>query len=289
MSWYRNCTVCSILELGLGVDVVKKLVETLFESGQTPKAGSLVLALGNPKGIKLNQRYVESDLNRCFNPDDLSKPLADNATYEEKRSRDFAEFVAEAHVLIDVHATLKPSDPFVRIGGVKDLNLNHEEILDELIGCNTLLLDPLNLIGMGRPVCSDELLSYNGNTGICYETGFAGDLECAPRVLASMIAILLNKLGLEIECEEAAAVQKPATKPVRDVYEMTSVFTLGEEGFRWNSPYGSHNFQKIPGSVPIGFHGETPLVEANDTYVIFPKVPELWFLGKPLGWLAKKL
>eukprot|EP01134_Creolimax_fragrantissima_P004050 CFRG4050T1 len=275
----------------VGVEIVRRLVKNLTGTERIPSKGSLVLALGNLKAIELNKRFVVSDLNRCFNVDDIDKPLTESSTYEEIRSRQLTDHVATANVLIDIHATNKPSQAFVRIGGFDKLNDGHLEILNELIGCHTLLLDPRNLIGMGRPVCSDELASAKGNVGICYETGFAGDLDCLPRVWDSVAVILEKKLGLDasLTTESKPVVLQQNVGGVKNVYELTSVFVLGPDGFRWNPPYGAYNFQKVPARDPVGFLGDTPIVHESDSYVIFPKVPDLWFPNKPLGWIAKEI
>eukprot|EP00121_Abeoforma_whisleri_P012192 Awhi_evm1s11248 len=53
---------------------------------------------------------------RCFNPDDIKRGLSQTPTYEEKRAQSIIPFVQEADLLIDLHATNKPSDAFTRIG-----------------------------------------------------------------------------------------------------------------------------------------------------------------------------
>ena len=95
------------------------LVEELrrdMEAGRVAlAAGTLTLALGNPRAIASSTRGSEphADLNRSFTPVVLSAPDRADAHYEHRRARELAPLLAAADILVDLHATNKPSQPFL--------------------------------------------------------------------------------------------------------------------------------------------------------------------------------
>ncbi len=61
--------------------------------------------LANPKAIEAGRRYVDTDLNRCFNPQDLeNKNLFE---YEQLRAKQIAQDIREKQIdfIIDLHST----------------------------------------------------------------------------------------------------------------------------------------------------------------------------------------
>jgi aspartoacylase len=61
--------------------------------------------LGNPQAIAAGKRYVETDLNRCFLPEELNNP--DLTSYEQLRAKEIADFITTEKVnfIVDVHST----------------------------------------------------------------------------------------------------------------------------------------------------------------------------------------
>ncbi|KAG3138073.1 hypothetical protein PI126_g17083 [Phytophthora idaei] len=52
---------------------------------------------------------------------------------------------------------------------------------------------------------------------------------------------------------------------------------------------GEENFQRIPAGKPIGFVGSEPFTVNYDSHVVFPKIPALWKVDAPLGWLTRRM
>ena len=66
-----------------------------------------VTLLGNPEAFAIARRYVETDLNRCFLPNDLHDPTL--TRYEEKRAKEIQRQLTgsdpSVEMIIDLHTT----------------------------------------------------------------------------------------------------------------------------------------------------------------------------------------
>lgn len=78
--------------------------------------------LANPKAIEVGRRYVETDLNRCFNPQDLQNNNL--FKYEQLRAKEIAQQIRDKEIdfIIDLHSStanmgltiiLTNNDPFL--------------------------------------------------------------------------------------------------------------------------------------------------------------------------------
>lgn len=260
--------------------------------------GSVTLVYGNPRALSVGTRGSEphADLNRCFPRDLLTTELDSSASYEQLRAKELAPVFAASDLLVDLHSTNKPSTPFVRLSGYDKVPSKLWAISGRL-QTNTLLLDPKNLIGDGKVALTDEFVNVHGGMGVCYESGVASDLSQGK--IDSITRSVLQMLQLDMQSLEFVdSSGKPASSDSiggdagdnsadRDVYEITEVFKLTSGGFRWAGGVGDENFQRVPAGSPIGFVGNKPLQVDYDAHIVFPKVPSLWKIDAPLGWLTR--
>ncbi len=259
-----------------GVEVINALLE-LFRSGERSIAkGRLTLALGNLEAIKQNKRCLDGkDLNRLFNPERLTGAL--DGTDEDTRARILAPYIVEADMTLDIHATNKPSVPFV----CSVISSKHEQIY-RWFDANIVLTDP-NFILAGTPCTTDDYANGCSKIGICYEAGWIGDPSRVEKTIASLLKIL----------GEAGMTDYPsAVKPTAlfDRFELIEAIMLTEKGFAFTPEYGASSFQEVKKGECIGYTDQTIPYSANeDSVIVFPKVPELWAIGKPVGYLAKRL
>jgi len=330
----------------LGIVVVERLQKLLNlerNAGNVERMnGTLTVGLGNLKAIGAGKRFVEADMNRLFDPhyvddehggdggdgdggeyanhflDDAGVHEDDEVDDDEgwvySRAKQLAPILKDSDVLIDLHATNKPSRPFIRVGG--GFTDRHLELC-RMFPCNTLVLDPNFTIGNGRRATTDEYVGFHGGVGLCYESGQASDMESVDEVLGSVLRVLKGELGLsgvgdeDEECGEGNLVEESedfgedAGGGEFEVYEMFKAVTLRESGFAFGpggeynnfQRVGEYNFQKVKAGEEIGRHfasgggsehSDDVLVSDGDVYLLFPKVKELWSCGKPIVWLCKK-
>ncbi len=95
-----------------GVMLVERLRADLESGALALAAGTLTLVVGNPRAVELGTRGSEphADLNRSFTAKALDANGPDE--YEARRARELAPIIAASDLIIDLHATNKPSDPF---------------------------------------------------------------------------------------------------------------------------------------------------------------------------------
>lgn len=258
-----------------GIEVVKRLIARFLSGELVLLRGELLLALGNPRAIEKNQRGSEegADLNRCFTHTSLT---GSSEVYEECRARELALALKSTKIGIDLHATNKPSTPFI----VSQAALTRESArLCQQLGAKIILTDP-NWIFAGEPVTLDEFFARNHGIGLCYETGLAEDTSRVDEVECEILTVLAT-LGL-------IAFELPPSPRSQSFYELTSAIILRDAGFRYADGFGTYNFQPIQAGELIGWKGRAPCRATEDGVIVFPKLPSLWRVGSPVGYLAKK-
>lgn len=100
--------------------------------------------VGNPEAVKFNKRYIESDLNRSYNP-------ASQTTYEERRAKEILSYIKEGdyELVLDLHTTTCLDQPpcfimnqqpeavrrFIRASNISKLvHLTHDIMATSLLG-----------------------------------------------------------------------------------------------------------------------------------------------------------
>lgn len=257
-----------------GIEVVKKLLHTIESGQQMIESGALYLILGNPRAIERNTRGSEdhADLNRCFKKDVL---LQSDELYERKRAKEIAKILVNADVSIDLHATNKPSVPFLCCLADE----KHEQIY-RWFDCDRVLADPRYILA-GEPVTTDEFIDVQGGIGICYETGFVGDLTRVDSVYENVLNVLYDQ-GLV-----TSPLPRGSMRGSRHVFELTERINLTEAGFRYADGRGKGSFEEFKKGDVLGYVGEDPFIAEYDGVIIFPKVPEHWKIGQPVLYLGK--
>jgi succinylglutamate desuccinylase len=89
-----------------GIYLVKKF-EQFPELLQRPSLEYITI-LANPRAIEANRRYIDRDLNRCFDTEDLANPALHS--YEDIRAREVAAQLGskeqpQVDLIIDLHST----------------------------------------------------------------------------------------------------------------------------------------------------------------------------------------
>ncbi len=256
-----------------GSMLVEELRRDMDADTLSLSAGTLTLALGNPRAIASSTRGSEphADLNRVFTDARLAD-VADTS-YETQRARELAPLLASADYLIDLHATNKPSEPFLVV--INDTPKHRE--LCGFFPCEKILHVPETVIA-GTTI---GLLERHRGTGICFESGWVGDLSRVGEMRRSVEAILRHT-GL------LAHAGAPALQDEQRLFVMTEAITLTDAGFAFAEGRGQRSFEPFAAGDILGHHGTAPLPAPYDGILLFPKVPELWKVGVPVGFLARE-
>lgn len=265
-----------------GIEVVKKMrdaIENVAE-GHVPslriECGTLYLILGNPRAIERNMRGSEdhADLNRCFKHDVLEQ---NDESYERQRAKEIAKILVGADISIDLHATNKPSVPFLCCLADE----KHEQVY-RWFDCDRVLADPRYILA-NEPVTTDEYVDVNGGIGMCYETGFVGDVTRIENVYENVLNVLRDqKMILD---KDASLINTES----KQVFELVECIYLTEAGFAFAEGFGNGSFVEFTKGQTIGYVGETNFAPDFDGVIVFPKLPEFQALGKPVVYLAKQV
>ncbi|NBX50332.1 hypothetical protein EBT25_10395 [bacterium] len=258
-----------------GIAVVRRLQEELLSGKRFVVSGTLTIALGNPLAIAKDVRCIESrDLNRYFSAHALSH---DDGSYEFIRANILAKCILEADVTLDIHATNKPSVPFVAS--------KHDEAHQAVYRWfqpEHVLVDPAYIFGGGEPVTTEEYADVQGKVGLCLETGLAQDESVTPKTFSSVVAYLTH----------AGVFGGEKASPPEDrsgVYQLTHAILREERPFSFANGRGMRSFEPLLSGQVLGYHGDEPVYVREEGVLIFPKLPEHQQIGKPVCYLAKKI
>lgn len=293
-----------------GIKVVRSLEMALRDMNLKLRSGTITLALGNLLAIERGQRGSEQgeDLNRCFTDDVLIGGLGNG--YKYRRARELAGALRYIDIGIDLHATNKPSEPFI-------ICQRHPTDSDRRIlshfNAQKILTDPF-LKFAGQRVALDEYLAGPFGVGLCYETGCANDTSRKQVVESEIINLLVSEGVLR----GTANVTLSMPSSHHETYELTEAIICpehqrgsknscwkkyktrhshnwavfgewydGHQPFRWAPGFGGYSFQAFQAEQCIAYLNEEPLVPSYTGVIVFPKPSDLIETDKPVGYLAR--
>lgn len=258
-----------------GIAVIEQLRKYVVSDRRSIASGTLTLALGNPRAVTQNIRAIDGrDLNRYFSTEMLT---ADDGSEEFKRASILANTIQAADVIIDIHATNKPSVPFV----TSKNDEAHRNVL-RWFHPTYVLTDPEYIFGGGSPVTIDEYADSIGKIGLCFETGWVNDESIIPTVTESAIQYLTD-IGILF------GEKVPPPKSEAAIYEIITAILRDDRVFSFAEGRGMSSFEPISSGDIIGYHGEGSIAAEHDGVIIFPKLPEHQIIGKPVCYLAKQV
>ncbi len=270
-----------------GIQVVRALTHEFNQGEYRLARGVLYLVLGNLAAIAKNEASIEkhhrgstpgADLNRCFTDGVLYRQ--EGNTYEHRRARELAKALVDVDIGIDIHATSKPSEPFVFC---QRMPTSGDERIMRWFGATRVLTDP-QWIFAGKRVALDEYFARHGGVGLCYETGEAKDTSRTSQVHNEMLNVLID-LQL-IGSGRGIRRYKPFTVRSKGTFALETAVMCPGLGYRWRTGQAERNFQSITGGL---FHPDAPTSVSDGRYVIvFPKPESRWDPGQPVGYAAAK-
>jgi len=279
----------------VGVEIIQSLLEYFHEN--LIQAGKLRLALGNVDAYNYNKRYIQCDLNRLFGPlpVDPSK-----ITPEHERAEELKIILEDTDLLIDLHSTIKPSQPFIVIPSESKLStqdIAHTNLsllnIVQALGTKTVLYGKGFQHPDGIPVYADTFVMSQGGAALTLEAGWSQSPETKEAKLGVYNTLkLLGMMAGEVASQE---VHQTLWQAYRNVIA-TSTFEFVKD-FK--------NFEFLPAGtiyatdlLPMrcGFDEREFFVEV-DSSMIFPKKnigssgpKESWIVeGEEACILAKKV
>lgn len=282
-----------------GVEIVTILRDkfglstTTFETTSNLIAGELILALGNPLAIELNQRAAGDgpDLNRSFSHTELTQQPAPGDRYDLTRARELAPFLANCDFMLDVHATSNPSEPFVCI---QPYSPNTQPFLSQ-IPIRYIFSDPhciyLGDEGITELCTTDAYVNQHGGIGVCFETGYQKDLTKIPEVLSIIGSLFLHT---RLVPDESALTHMGLSKnerptPTQTIFQVIYSQLAQYPNFTYSDSMDS-GWQRVTKGDLVGTYdnGEKVYIPHDGMYV-FPKKVSNIKIGKNLFTIAQEL
>ena len=238
---------------------VVKLVESL-RSGALSFGGKITILLGNPEAARCNVRFLESDLNRMFLPNELS-------THESQRASELIPLLEQGDFLIDFHQTiLHTLQPFY-ICPVTSEGM----LWARALALTNALVDatPENL-SQSTTRCADEFMYERGLPALTIELsekGFNSSAEELTWRACTRAVELIERLSKSETTLEEAALKEPSLKlyttKIRSVYP---------------SPHhmlrpGLSNFTPVKQGELLSAENHPELRAEHDGLLLFPKYP----------------
>lgn len=217
-----------------GIEIVKMLLNS------PPKefAGTLVLGFGNPKAIEKDTRYMDFDLNRCF--------AQDGHGYEKDRAEQLKTILCETDVLIDLHATIKPSIPFLCC---PKLDTTHVGYL------------PISKIVHGKGLYADGIYAAYADTYVTEQGGIGITIEAGQMDDMSKVQFFTESLRTLITQGEKKHIEKEFLHAYENI--------IADKGFTFTKAW--QNFEEIKKGTLYATSTQKEYYTLQDSLILFPK------------------
>ncbi len=204
--------------------------------------------LGNLPAAEQNVRFLEKDMNRCFQQ---QTPQC----LEDRLAQELLPIIDRSHFLIDLHQT--------RVETVSDFFIFPNSPLNVAWASSICQSTPIITHGLEFSAdgqTSDIYGSINGTVAITYEMGERG---FSPKQIAKTAELL--------KAAYLATGQTIELKPAAAVFEYGQAIASGKR--RALVP-DLVNMSEVRQGQVIGYDGEEPILVKEDGYVLFPKYGE---------------
>jgi succinylglutamate desuccinylase len=240
----------------IGAKIVEQLKQELVNE---EIHGTIYLVIGNPEALEANVRYLEHDLNRLFgkNFHDLLHIEESKMSGEQKRALEISSVLRKSNYLLDIHATIKPSIPFIYCENSSE-HLSLAPLFQTQFAVsadNSIARDDLTS-------SADNFVDQHGGLAFTYESGWNKDLSHFKEVLTNTKRFL-QFLGVSF-----FLVPKPTSKMFTHILIYDDVIPKTLQ-FEFEDDFS--NFHFIKAGEVIAKDGETIIKAKKDSYIVFPK------------------
>ena len=211
--------------------------------------GVVHFVIGNPLAIKQGVRFVESNLNRAFKPNQH----IESPTYEQKRARELMSLFDTCDALLDLHSVSNPkATPFI-ICEKKYFDIAKKFPF------------PIRSSGWNKiePGGTDFYMSTQDKIGICLECGYHDDPKVTERALEG-IKIFLGIMG-------NSSFPVPQDNDQQKEINATEIY-ITKENFVLADEFS--DFTYAPAGKLIGHDGNNEYRMPSDGIVIFARATD---------------
>ena len=242
------------------IELIKKL-----ESGEIYFGGQITIVLGNPEAARADVRFLESDLNRMFLPNDKN-------THEANRARELMPIFDTADLLIDFHQTILHTERAFYICPLTKQVHNWAKALQ----CTNAIVDatPKN-IEKATTRCADDYLYLQGKPALTIELSKKGFCDAATEVTQLACTNVLDTIT---KTQNTISLESIANaKPEVPIYT-----TIHREPYRsrdYRLQPNLYNFTPVKRGQRLEDVNSPEIIAPFDGCLLFPKYPSS---NKPL-------
>ncbi len=211
--------------------------------------GRVFFACGNPRAIKMNARFAETNLNRMFRPE-ASLSEVEKKSYEYARAGFLKKYLDQAGALLDVHASFTPD--------------SHRFVICEPNGFGITAFLPVDLVVSGfdavEPGGTDYYMNRAGRIGICLECGYLKDpssTRLAEKGIYAFLAALGHLGDAPLQCARPRHVR------------MYQLYLTRTDNFVLREPFS--DFTELPAGTLIGRDGREDIRTDRDSVILFAR------------------
>lgn len=291
----------------VGVQIVNELIKEFrktYRSFSSECEGTIQIAFGNPVAIQKCKRSASEgrDLNRSFIREELEAKSSEADRHDLQRARELSTFLLDTDILIDLHSTSSPSEPFMCSSHL--VSLEHKNFF-KYFPADKILLDPQNnILANHKSFDGIGTTDYYVNTfsrgfALCYETGYEKDMQKKNEVFLLVLNIFLDQkfispdyfdyLIVAFDLIEERANNNFQKNNNQKFFEIDDFVTaestefIFEEGMNKNWQYLSEG-TKI-GRYITGEYVKMPM----DGYLLFPKAVHKIKIGHSIFYVANEI
>jgi succinylglutamate desuccinylase len=245
-----------------GISSVNDFLE-LYLSGSLTNDVPTVVFLGNVRAAEMDMRFVERDMNRSFNMDDL-------VTHEARRAKDLESIMLGAGFYLDIHQTKKKSSTGFFIFPFKKESFEFARSMLPRTPIVTHWGTPFSSEGM----CSDEFVNKRGGTGLTLELGQNGFDPYNVALGLKGILAGYNYVRKKLYGESDPQVIGSRVALKGDVYTWEQVVPYPEHGEVFLDS-GWDNFKSVKEGKRMGTVDGKELYAPCDGFMIFPNYTKI--------------
>lgn len=255
-----------------GVRAIERLAGEFSSGVKKLLKGNLVLAIANKEAVKQGKRYAKHNLNRLFK--DKYDDSIDVRSYEYFRTQELKVLLQQCDYFFDLHSAPIAQDPFIIVES-------------PYVGLFSKLGIQKLITGWGKfsegPIGGDaeNYANQHGAWSATLESGSHFDPESIEIAYRSLVLFLIE-LGLI-----SATVLPQKRGQTVEIFDMYKVQTKNFEDFAYDGDM--KNFTYIPAGESYAHENGSPLVVAEDSYVLVPMKPEEIRIGEEICYLGRKI
>lgn len=208
--------------------------------------GRIQLIYGNVRAIRRKKRFIDTDLNRLFQPKNqlTQKQIK---SYEYKRSREIMLFLDKADILLDIHSTSKKTPPFIICESNSRKIVRYFPFKIRCYGFDAI-----------HPGSTDYYMNQKGKIGIGIECGQHNDKLVVKRAIwcIKILLIFLKMIkGRKLEAKK------------QTIYKTTGIYKTKTNRFVLTKNF--RNFEAVSKNQIIATDGKDKIISKNNQFIIF--------------------